>query len=789
MITRVTLKNWRSHLDSDLNFSDGTNCFIGNVGSGKTTIMDAICFGLFGTFLQLQQKKMKLEDIIMKKPSQKEQAEVNVYFDIGGSEWNVKRTVTKGKSSAELRKDGELVEGPQPLKVTEEIEKILKMNYELFSRAVYSEQNQLDMFLTIPRGQRMKKIDELLAIDKFEKARTNTKSIKNKCLMAVNEKENLLKNLEADGDLKKIEILKREFEELKEKEEGFKKQLEDVVRRKLIATKDLMILKDQQRQMQFIEEESKKYTALAEVTDSDLEKLKTELVEFSEKTIEDLNRESEVIKEDIEKLSLSISEEKTNLDKLKDDYAEENANIRLIEEEKLPKAEKESLELENITERLKKSPLRKIESELKDSQKELEKIQINYQKSVAKISELEDGIHELSLTGSVCPICNSKLTENKKSTLMTKKKSLLEELNKDVKESERLKEKIQEEVNKLIIKLKETEKMGERFEQIKDSKKQLKELTEEMKDLNTKIKVFINQKKMFEKNLEMLESNLKDLNKRQESIKQIIDKKEDANIKIDRLKEYGQRLTKLSLDRELLSSFSLSVLEKIEHDYQNTIGLEKELQTRLSNHADIVNEKQKLLNEIENKKKVLENYRTEIKRLEAIAEQLQFLENSLEATQEQLRKDFVTAVNEAMQTIWPELYPYKDIFSIRLGIEEGDYVLQLQDSTGWIAADGVASGGERSIACLALRIALSLVLAPNIDMLVLDEPTANLDARTVEVLANVLRERITNLVEQVFLITHDSSLENAVSGYLYRLEREKERNGVTKVSLITSPES
>jgi exonuclease SbcC len=605
----------------------------------------------------------------------------------------------------------------------------------------------------------------------------------------MSDKEDLLKNLEVDESLKKIEIIKREFVEIKEKEETLNRQLEDVVKRKIGTARDLMILKDQQKKMQTIEEDTKKYTALMELTETDLEKLKTDLVDFAEKTTDELNDESNRINQDVERLNFSIEDEKTNLDKLKEEYAEDNAKIKLIEEEKLTRIKQEAEELEDISEKLKKNPLKKIESELKVKQKDLEKTQLNTQKALAKISELEDSVHELSLAGSVCPVCNSKLTENKKSSLLSKNKKMLEELNKSTETYKKSTEKLRDEISKLDIKLRETQRLEERFEQIKDSNKQLKALTNELKNLNDKVKVFISQKKMFEKNLEILENNLNGLKKRREGIKQVISKKEEANIKLDRLKEYGQKLSQLSIEREMLSSFSLSVLEKIEQDYQNVIVLEKELQTRLSSQDDIVKEKQKLLNEIENKKKVLENYRIEIKRLEAISEQLQLLENSLESTQEQLRKDFVTAVNEAMQSIWPELYPYKDIYSIKLGIEEGDYVLQLQDSTGWVTADGIVSGGERSIACLALRIALSLVLAPNIDMLVLDEPTANLDSRTVEVLANVLRDRITNFVEQVFLITHDSSLENAVSGYLYRLEREKERDGFTKVSLITGPES
>jgi len=141
-------------------------------------------------------------------------------------------------------------------------------------------------------------------------------------------------------------------------------------------------------------------------------------------------------------------------------------------------------------------------------------------------------------------------------------------------------------------------------------------------------------------------------------------------------------------------------------------------------------------------------------------------------------------VNFTMNKLWNTLYPYQDFVGIKLSIEEGDYVLQLKERSGrFINADGIASGGERSIACLALRIAFALVLAPQLRWLVLDEPTANLDVRAIEDLAETLRERIGEFVDQVFLITHDEKLEGAVTGSLYRLEREKEKEGVTRIVL------
>ncbi len=72
-------------------------------------------------------------------------------------------------------------------------------------------------------------------------------------------------------------------------------------------------------------------------------------------------------------------------------------------------------------------------------------------------------------------------------------------------------------------------------------------------------------------------------------------------------------------------------------------------------------------------------------------------------------------------------------------------------------------------------------------MLVLDEPTANLDIQAIEILANVLRERITKLVEQCFLITHDEKLKEAVSGFCYDFNRDKSKDEATNVILVSSP--
>jgi exonuclease SbcC len=787
MITKVKLKNWRSHADTELDFSKGTNCFVGPMGSGKTSVMDAICFGLFGTFLQLQQKKLKLNDIIMKKPLQKNKAEVTVFFNVNGDEWSVKRMIENSKSTAELRKNGELVEGPQTTRVTENVEKILKMDYDLFTRAIYSQQNKLDMFLTIPRGQRMRKIDELLAIEKFEKARSTTKSVINKCSSSVKEKERVLENMSADDNVNKVETVKRELLDLNKQEIEMNEKLKRIVSKKQRTMKDVSTLKEQRDRLQKINEDDKKFKALLDVTRKDLDKIKEDLVDFAEMTMEDLKIEMRNKGEEIQKLSISLEEEKIGSDDLRKEYVQDDAKIKLIQEERIPKLTKQLKELEEIEEKLKKEPLKKLEKQISQFDKELKKKQTELQKITVKISELEQSVEELKSAGSTCPVCTTKLTPAKKSSLIENNKKKIRELKHNIKSLNPEITKLENNIRDTQQKINESKIMKNKLDELKDIKKEFKLNSDELKTLKAKLRVFENQTKMFEKNIKMIDEQLKKLKERQEAVKNIINKQEEADIKIKRIKEYEEYLTFLGIEREKLSSFSPSVLQELENEYQTALKIESEITTHLINLSSLKIEKQRLMEEIESKLKLLDKYKIEIKNIQQISEQLKFLESGLLATQEQLRKDFVLAVNQAMQSVWEELYPYKDFYSIRLSIEGGDYVLQLQDSTGWVNADGIVSGGERSMATLALRIAFSLVLAPQLKWLVLDEPTHNLDRNAVEELGTILRENISNFVDQVFLITHDPSLEEAVSGYLYRFERQKEKDEPTKVTLASGP--
>ena len=219
MIKSISIENWRTHKNSEMEFDAGTNVIVGVMGAGKSSVVNALSYGLFGTFPSLKSKQVTLDEVIMAKPNKESNARVKATLNYNGKEYVVERAITLGKTNtAKLFEDGKLVAGPKQKDVNERVEKILGVNYDLFSRAIYSEQNETDFFLKLSPRERKQKFDDLLNLEKYENARRNSVSLQNQFKRRVKDEsdfvENQKKNINAEDEKKLLKNIEDEKKEI-----------------------------------------------------------------------------------------------------------------------------------------------------------------------------------------------------------------------------------------------------------------------------------------------------------------------------------------------------------------------------------------------------------------------------------------------------------------------------------------------------------------------------------------------------------------------------------------------
>jgi len=787
MINKIQLKNWRSHLDTDLEFTSGTNAILGPMGSGKSSVMNAICFGLFGTFPDLQTRKIKLDDIIMNKPSVKNESQISVDFTIDDKTYTVMRVIerNKGTTYSEIREGDKLLDSPNAQRVTELVEKLLKINYELFSRAIYSEQNGLDYFLRLSRGERMKRIDNLLMIDKFEGARSNAVTLRNRlaekkdALQSVADIEDfkeLKKNLDdIDYSLKKLNETKsnlsKEFDEKKINMKSLEKEVKELEG----IEKTLNTLNNRKNSLEGSMKEVKHSidNFRKDANDKTLDVSHEELKD-TEKLIKKHQEELNKSRKEQEALTRNISENETKIGFLESKIKEIQTDIS------------KKLELENKISSIEKEFGKNLIQALEKKKEELEAIQRTNSELLTKIEQTEESLSKISKTHDKCPVCESKISTERRSSLIADYQDRIKSYNGSLKENK-------EAFAALKQMVKETGEASKNFEiyseKIKEFKGIEKEIEEKKKDHRTLIEAVSRKKQDLEKNrsrISEIEESLEKSKNKQQQLKSAIEKLIDLKDKEEKFSNLENQLEELNKEISGCSKkTSDKNLEKLRITLTETASRISEISARINGLVEIILERENRRKDCQIKIQQAEKQKEEIKLLESLVLGLKIFEKALEKTQTQLRENFVDTVNYTMDQIWPDIYPYKDFGSARLGIKERDYILQVQSSSGeWIDVDGIVSGGERSIASLALRIAFSSVLAPQLKWLVLDEPTHNLDSKAVEDLSETLKTRVGDFADQVFLITHEKTLENAVTGQLYRLSRNKELDDFSRIEKV-----
>lgn len=163
IINKLKLKNFRSHVNTILEFNQGISLIIGENGAGKSSIMEAISFALFKKF------SVNINELIRR--GEKE-LELELTFTVNNKTYIVNRIRTKGRSKAKLEEihNGECINlASGDKEVNTYIVSLLSMDSELFLNAVYIKQGEISNLIDKKPADRKKLIGKLLGIDSLEK--------------------------------------------------------------------------------------------------------------------------------------------------------------------------------------------------------------------------------------------------------------------------------------------------------------------------------------------------------------------------------------------------------------------------------------------------------------------------------------------------------------------------------------------------------------------------------------------------------------------------------------------
>jgi len=163
ILDRLVLHNFKRFRDAEIHFRDGITGILGNNGTGKSSLVQAIFFALYG----VQATGIAPDYIVSSFASPKEKCEVRLDFRIGGDTYTVVRTFKKGKTvthEATFHRDGKLM-ATGVSQVEEEMKRTLGMGPVDFRNTIYAAQKDLLTLLENTPGKRKEWFLRALGID------------------------------------------------------------------------------------------------------------------------------------------------------------------------------------------------------------------------------------------------------------------------------------------------------------------------------------------------------------------------------------------------------------------------------------------------------------------------------------------------------------------------------------------------------------------------------------------------------------------------------------------------
>ena len=210
MILFKTIR-WKNFLSTgnqytEIDFTENsTNLIIGTNGAGKSTVLDALTFSLFGKPFRKINKPQLVNTVNEK------DCKVEVEFSVGVTEWKVVRGIKP--AIFEIWRNGvSLDQSAAALDQQKWLEQnVLKMNYKSFTQIVILGSSTFVPFMQLPAAHRREVIEDLLDIKIFSSMN-----------VLIKEKIRLLRE-----DIKVLELKKESFLDKVKMQQNFIEELEN----------------------------------------------------------------------------------------------------------------------------------------------------------------------------------------------------------------------------------------------------------------------------------------------------------------------------------------------------------------------------------------------------------------------------------------------------------------------------------------------------------------------------------------------------------------------------------
>ena len=168
----VQLENIRSHVKSTVPFIRGFNCLVGGLGCGKSSVLYAVDFALFGDSIGRSFEYLLREGA--------DSGKVTVQFTQNGRTYKLTRGLKrKGKSITQnfeelkLYEDEKLVASMKTDAIAEQLKAITGLDRDLYREIVWFRQEHLKELLDAAPRDRQRRLDELFGLSDYEVAWSN----------------------------------------------------------------------------------------------------------------------------------------------------------------------------------------------------------------------------------------------------------------------------------------------------------------------------------------------------------------------------------------------------------------------------------------------------------------------------------------------------------------------------------------------------------------------------------------------------------------------------------------